>query len=388
MQVINTMVNRSINISGYLSTDPFRISALYPLLFILLSFQPWNLRAQFQLGRHDGPYFFYENGKTVWICVADGIIKRDTTVGTFSVSTEDGRHRFTVSRHPLVSPAPATYRRSDKLMVLSDPHGDFESFHSILKSQQVIGSNYEWTFGKNHLVIIGDVFDRGQDVLPIFWLIYKLEDEAAKAGGRVYFLLGNHEEMLLRGNYKYTQGKYMTLADNIGRKYRDFWTSNTELGQWLQSKNTIEKVGKYLFVHAGLSAAMLNPKWTIDAINDSVRHHLFRTKAERQRSAAAEFLFGSEGPLWYRGMVKQEEKYQPLSATDLKKILKKYAVERIFVGHTIFDEVSSFYEGKVYGVNVRNEANRLKGSSRGLLIADGKLILVYDDATKNKVINK
>lgn len=29
-------------------------------------------------------------------------------------------------------------------------------------------------------MVIGDIFDRGKDVPQIFWLFYKLEDEAAK----------------------------------------------------------------------------------------------------------------------------------------------------------------------------------------------------------------
>ena len=61
----------------------------------------------------------------------------------------------------------------------------------------MIDADYNWIFGTNQLVIIGDVFDRGVDVLPIYWLIYKLEKEAEDAGGKVTFLIGNHETMVL-----------------------------------------------------------------------------------------------------------------------------------------------------------------------------------------------
>lgn len=378
--------NRKYNLK-HLCTDPNWISTQYFLLFILFGFQQLHAQAQQLLGQHDGPYFFYEAGNTKSVRVVDGKIQVDNSLKEpFSVSTEDGQYHFEVSRHPITVPK-EVYRPSDKIIVLSDPHGDFASFYAILKAQKVVNANYEWTFGNNQLVVIGDVFDRGKDVLPIFWLIYKLEHEAVKAGGQVHFLLGNHEEMLMRGNYKYTQDKYKVLADSIGRSYRDFWSSETELGRWLQSKNTMEKIGDYLFVHAGLSTAMLDPKWTIPAVNDSVRRYLFHTKEERQQSDAASFLFGSEGPLWYRGMVVKEEKYHPLGEEDLNNMMKIYGAKQIFVGHTIFPEVSSFYEGKVYGVNVNNESNRLKGRSRGLLIEGGKIKVIYDDITKNKVIN-
>lgn len=374
-------------ISKQLYTDPLRISVLCFLLCLLAGLQQVYAQKEAFLGQHDGPYIFYQKAGIKAIQLADGKIKADNQLQEpFVVSTEDGLHRFEVSRHAITPPA-WSYRASDKIMVLSDPHGDFESFQAILKAQQVIGPNYEWTFGDNQLVIIGDVFDRGKDVLPIFWLIYKLENEATQVGGQVHFLLGNHEEMVMRGNYKYTQDKYKALADTLGRSYRDFWTLDTELGKWLQSKNTIEKIGEHLFVHAGLSGAMQDPKWSIQAVNDTVRHYLFHTKEERRQSAAASFLFGSEGPLWYRGMVVQEEKYHPLSNVDLNKLMQIYEVRQIFVGHTIFPEVSSFYGGKVYGVNVKNESNRLKGRSRGVLIEGRKISLIYDDATKNKEIN-
>ncbi|MNY17572.1 hypothetical protein D3C86_1508960 [compost metagenome] len=225
-------------------------------------------------------------------------------------------------------------------------------------------------------------------MLPIFWLIYKLEYEADQAGGKVHFLLGNHEEMILRGNYKYAQDKYKILADSLGKDYRDFWAANTELGKWLQIKNTMEKIGDHLFVHAGLSRTMLDPAWTIPAVNDSVRNVLFRTKEERQKSVAGTFLFGSEGPLWYRGMVRQEEKYHPLSEEEFSQILQNYNVTKIYVGHTIFPDITAFYKGRVIAVNVNNESNRTKGTGRGILINGDKTFVIYDDIKKNKVLQQ
>jgi hypothetical protein len=365
----------------------YGIAAILYLFTLLAPVQAVLAQSQLKLGKFDGPYVFNEKGHSSIIRVKDGQLlteKWDPTKA-FKVSTEDGKHHFDVWRHPIVAPA-WSYRPSEKIVVLSDPHGDFESFYSILLAQEVVGSNYEWKFGNNQLVVIGDVFDRGKDVLPIFWLIYKLEYEAAKVGGQVHFLFGNHEEMILRGNYKYMQEKYSALAEKIGKEYRDFWSVNTELGKWLQTKNTMEKIGDNLFVHAGLSAMMLDPTWSISAVNDSVRYHLFQQKEERQKSKAARFLFGSEGPLWYRGMVREEDKYLPLSKADLEKLMHTYAARKIFVGHTIFPEVSNFYAGQVYAVNVANEANRLKGRSRGVLVQGTKIIILYDDASKNKYL--
>ncbi len=338
------------------------------------------------LSQHDGPYILYQSGQRNLIRVYNGQLEvQQNSTPTFEVISENGEHRFKVALHAIETPK-ATYSSNNEILVLSDPHGDFDSFHAILKAHRVIGEEYQWTFGKKHLVVIGDIFDRGDDVLPLFWLLYKLEADASQAGGTVHFLLGNHEEMILRGNLKYAKEKYKVLASQLDRDYQSLWGPDSELGRWLLSRNTIEKIGKHLFVHAGLSADIIGDTWSMTAINDSTRAHVYQSKEEREKSPAAKFLFGSNGPLWYRGMVRTDEKYNPLSTTDLQRIMQQYDVKHLFVGHTIFPEVSSFYEGKVYGVNVSNKSNRDKGHSRGLLIKGNKRYRIYDDPKKKEKI--
>lgn len=96
---------------------------------------------------------------------------------------------------------------------------------------------------------------------------------------------------------------------------------------------------------------------------------------------------GNEGPLWYRGLVRTDEKYNPIKSKDLKKILKRYTVERIIVGHTIFDDISSFHGGRVIDVNVDNKKNQEEKRGRGLLI-DGDDYLVVGDEGVQRNINE
>jgi hypothetical protein len=49
----------------------------------------------------------------------------------------------------------------------------------------------------------GDVLDRGPDSRKVLDLLRRLEGEAARAGGRVYALLGNHELMRLIFDWRY-----------------------------------------------------------------------------------------------------------------------------------------------------------------------------------------
>ena len=129
----------------------------------------------------DGPYVIYEpDGKVCVISVtAQGQIE-DTTYTvlpqdfTLHVTDHKGRYPFDVKLHPVKRPE-WQYRQPDKVFVMSDPHGKLNCVMSLLRGNNVIDKDYHWSFGTNHLVVIGDIFDRGKDVPQIFWLFYKLE---------------------------------------------------------------------------------------------------------------------------------------------------------------------------------------------------------------------
>lgn len=334
----------------------------------------------------DGPYFLFDStGRTRMIqvdaegCLRDTLFQKLPDDFSFSVVSHNGKHRFNLRLHP--------YRRQawkmpqpGKLMVVSDPHGNLDCFVSILRAGGVMDENYRWKFGKNQLVVIGDVFDRGKDVLPIFWLIYKLEQEAEEVGGCVSFLLGNHEEMVLRGNYRYMKSKYARLADTLHLAYRQLWQENSELGGWLRTRNLIQVVGDNLFVHAGLSNELLQRKESVEDLNKVAGENLSLGKEERlSASPVSAFVFDTKfGPFWYRGMVKSADKYFPVESREVKCLLEKFDVSRIIVGHTVFDDITTFYRQRVIAVNVDNKENREKNRGRGIVIENGVISVLYD----------
>lgn len=296
----------------------------------------------------------------------------------FMVRTEDGQHQFSVQLHEVTRPA-AVYREASQVFVMSDPHGNFDCFQSLLKAAGVIDREYHWAFADGHLVVIGDVMDRGVDVTPIYWLLYELEAEAQQAGGRVSFLLGNHETLVLMNDVRYTERKYLTLADTLGMKCADLYGPQTELGRWLTTRNTLMRIGRDLFVHAGLSPQFYELGMSIDSLNATITSGLYRTKAERKAMSELVYtLFASDGPIWYRGLVREDEKFHPASADSLQLILDRYDADRLFVGHTIFPEVTEFYDGKVIGVNVDNKKARREQRTRGVLIRGGEALRVKD----------
>lgn len=322
----------------------------------------------------DGPYVIYNPDGSVRVVGVDGNLRiTDTTYQTlpedFTLHVTDhrGKNGFDVKLHDVCRPK-WKYEMADSVFVISDPHGRMDCFLSVLKGNGIIDKNLNWNFGSNHLMIIGDVFDRGKDAVQIFWLIYKLEKEAEEAGGTLSFVYGNHEPMVLMNDLRYTEGKYLTLAQELGLPYAELFGPDTELGRWLCSRNTIQVIGENLYVHAGLSREFLEYGLSIPEVNEQVPRGLYKKKNERKAvSDTVYFLHGSLGPIWYRGLVAPSEKYPAPDSETVDALLEKYEVKRIVVGHTIFGDIREFYDGRVLTVNVDNKKNMKKKRGRAIL---------------------
>lgn len=333
----------------------------------------------------DGPYIVYDAEKGAYTAVADKrghVLAMPYDGGAVEVRSSRDAYLFSVTPHA-VERGPWELRQAPKLFVSSDPHGDFQSFATLLQAHGVIDSGYRWSYGNNQLVVIGDIFDRGYDVLPLLWLMYKLEQEAANAGGAAVLLLGNHEGMVLAGDVRYTRGKYLETARQLGMEnYRQLFSPETELGRWLMARNTMLRIGRNLFVHAGLSARLLERDLEIETLNARMSEGLYRTSKERREDPTLEFLYRSAGPVWYRGMVCADEKYDPLTPEQTGALLRRYDADRLLVGHTIFPDISTFHDGRVIAVNVQNDLNRRKNRGRAVLIEGSRISVVGNRGVK------
>lgn len=186
----------------------------------------------------------------------------------------------------------AEYRWQDveRVVALSDIHGAFDAMQHALRQSGVIDDASHWSGGKTHLVITGDIVDRGPRSRAAMDLLMRLEQESAAAGGQVHVLLGNHEVMNLVGDLRYvTTDEYAAFASEELPAEREHWRSKfvgraTALsskdvlseqfarahprgffahrrafaadglyGKWLLSKPVVIVVNDTAFVHGGLS---------------------------------------------------------------------------------------------------------------------------------------
>ncbi len=279
----------------------------------------------------DGPYIFYNEG---------GLLEKTITNGKVSekvVDKDAWPSKFKSSK--------SVFRNVDKIAALSDIHGQYDLMIELFKNNKIIDANLKWAFGEGHLVIVGDIFDRGDKVTEILWFIYNLEQQAATAGGMVHYLLGNHEYMVMQNDLRYINKKYAQAARSMGTTYQLLFNNETVLGRWLRSKNTVVRINDNLFVHGGISFEFVMAGFNPTAVNSFMRNSIDKPK-EKMDPLDLEKYFGYYGPIWYRGYFEDQ-----LAETRIDSILTATNVQHVVVGHTSQEKVLQLYNQKIFAVD-------------------------------------
>ena len=72
----------------------------------------------------------------------------------------------------------------ERVVSVSDVHGAFGGMTATLNRAGVLDDELGWSGGNTHLVITGDILDRGPDSRKVMDLLMRIEDEALAAGGQ------------------------------------------------------------------------------------------------------------------------------------------------------------------------------------------------------------
>lgn len=116
------------------------------------------------------------------------------------------------------------YDNVSRVVAMSDVHGAYDAMVATLQHAEIIDAELRWNGGTTHLVITGDLLDRGPDSRPVMDLVMRLEGEASEAGGNVHQLLGNHEVMNLAGDLRYVaKEEYAAFSDDESADDRERW---------------------------------------------------------------------------------------------------------------------------------------------------------------------
>ncbi len=344
---------------------------------------------------NEGPYVFYKNDSVLSV----NYIKGDKENGFYLNHSEHNTGtkisascyfaldstRFNFIIDTAYKSPKVQYNDDKKILAISDIESGYKSFRDFLLANNVIDKNLNWTFGANHLVLVGDFVDRDFSTTQVLWFIYKLEQEAAKQGGYVHFILGNHELKNMQGNHDSASPKYFHIASILEKKQHELYGANSFLGRWMATKNTIELINGNLFTHGGIHPKLPEYNLSLYEINKIARDNYYISYYPKTEKTAAQFINSSTtGISWYRGYFKDN-----LSQEDVEKGLNKYQAKTIVVGHTLQGEVNRKYKGRVIGIDVKHPKDYHKNfpntKSQGLLIHENKYYRVFHDGKREEI---
>ena len=206
-----------------------------------------------------------------------------------------------------------------RVVAIGDIHGALDEFVSILQATGLLDARRQWTGGGATLVQTGDFSDRGDDVRGVMDLLMALERDAPRNGGRVVTLLGNHEVMVMLGDFadvtpaicapfadrrsedrreRAWREHRAVVARQAGRfeppppvyaltrdqffeqwppgclEYREALGPRGRYGAWLRSLDAATIAGGTLYMHAGASPSL--DVASVEAINTRVHEELAR----------------------------------------------------------------------------------------------------------------
>ncbi len=234
-------------------------------------------------------------------------------------------------------PDPRPYTQ---VAAISDVHGEYARLRKLLAAAGLTREDGTWAGGKTLMVVVGDSLDKGPESLPVLEFWQDLMSGAAKRGGRVVVLLGNHEAEYLAnpaGDSKsetvYTELKQRGLPENALADPAQT-IDHHALGAFLHDLPLAARVGGWLFCHAGwiakpvLAANYRGPDANWKAFGDQTRRLLNRRNYGDRFFVGPDSILekksGASGKKWWKS---------PDDVRDLEYRLDSYGLRGVVLGH-------------------------------------------------------
>lgn len=213
------------------------------------------------------------------------------------------------------------YDMPGRIVVFGDIHNDVHALATILTGTGALDLEGNWISGTDHVVSLGDLIGKGPYSRATYDLFLHAKEQAERSKGQVHGLYGNHEQGLewelytrylgeddvfayedfallpTEEEYRAHVQKMKSAALSLGRG----WNEENERGvralfrferveqavgrAWslpespyardLRTKNTILRIGEYLFIHAGVGDFLWQaPQSHVDVINAAYRNRM------------------------------------------------------------------------------------------------------------------
>jgi hypothetical protein len=263
---------------------------------------------------------------------------------------------------------PCEWTNVTRIVAVGDVHGDCGQLVKCLRNAGLITVSNTWAGGSTHLVQTGDILDRGPESKQAMDLLMALEPQAERAGGMIHPLLGNHEAMVLAGDYSYL-GEREAEAYGGPDELRKAVSAEGKYGRWIRSHHAIIRINDLLFVHGGITGALATRP--LPELNARATAALGKTGPDTDEDALA--------ILWCRDLaVEPEADLEPL----LAPVFRKYGARHVVMGHTVVTNpprIKSRLHGAIFLIDVGMSRTYRGGPAVCLVIEGGRFAAVGDE---------
>jgi Icc-related predicted phosphoesterase len=249
-----------------------------------------------------------------------------------------------------------------RIIAIGDVHGDFRALLKCLRLAKVIDKNRKWIGGDTVVIQLGDQVDSKcrsgycemdeiGDELKILKFLDNLDISAKKSLGGVYSLLGNHELMNVMGNINYTSAENLIGFGGAKERINKFAPSG-EIAIYLAcNRNSIMKIGDYIFVHGGLLPHKAK-QYSLEKMNSIIREYLLGNKSANDKDVK-DLLTGNESPFWSRLFSNAFTGNSAETCQTLDETIEYLKVKGMVVGHTVQKNgINSGCDGKIWRTDV------------------------------------
>ena len=302
-----------------------------------------------------------------------------------------------------------------RVVAIADVHGAYEAMVETLGNVGILNDSLEWTGGESHLVIVGDLLDRGPRSRDALDLLMRIEGEAATAGGKVHVLIGNHESMNMIGDLRYvSNAEYAAFADDETWAQRDRWFRawarrdggdrasqrdrfdsefpkgffalrhafgpQGRYGKWLLQKNIIAVINGTAFVHGGLPPEVAGIG--LEGINRDLRQDLIDYVEAVATLMEAEVLLPTDAFYEHETIVNN---YMPPLDAPQETLDAMAAVKKLSDSSILHSDGPLWYRGNVACSEIVEE-HRLEASLRA--IGADRVVVGHTPTPTRKVLQR
>lgn len=221
------------------------------------------------------------------------------------------------------------------LFLIGDIHGHLENLIRHLRYAGLANSNAQWLGADAQLWFMGDFTDRGPDGVGVIDFVMRLQQNAARRGGHVGALLGNHDVGLVTAKLfpnapsSGSKGTFYTDWVDYGGTVSDLQKLQPHHIEWLRNLPAMAVVQNRLLLHAD-AMFYLHYGDTRAKVNAATKELMYSTNTE-----------GLDELLGFAGERFAFDERKAGAVMRASQLLAYFGGRQIIHGHTPIDKLSS-----------------------------------------------